>query len=87
MDVLYNVKPALESGVAHTSTEVIPNTEDLLPGSFREAELAKSALSSHTLEGEFLQLLSILRGGNHPFLERYKAHLRPLQPLEMVPAQ
>lgn len=31
------------------------------------------------LAEDFLLILDTFRGGNHPFLEKYKAHLRALQ--------
>lgn len=36
---------------------------------------SSSGSSIHELGKSFLKLLSILRGGNHPYLDQYKAHL------------
>ena len=42
----------------------------------RSGQLASSSVPSiHDLARNFLKLLSTLRGGNHPYLDQYKAHL------------
>jgi hypothetical protein len=63
-NILCNINPPYGTGMAPL-------------GSFTDSLPTSS--TPQTLAEDFLLLLSSFRGGNHPFLEKYKAHLHSLQ--------
>jgi hypothetical protein len=63
-DILCNISPPFGTGMTPL-------------GNFSETASATSTPQS--LAEDFVLLLSSFRGGNHPFLEKYKTHLRSLQ--------
>ncbi|KAJ5675923.1 hypothetical protein N7462_008820 [Penicillium macrosclerotiorum] len=63
-DILCNISPPFGTGMTPL-------------GSFSESMSTTSTPQS--LADDFMLLFSSFRGGNHPFLEKYKAHLRSLQ--------
>lgn len=65
-DILCNINPPYGTGMAPLGNG---NFTDSIP----------TTSNPQTLADDFLLLLSSFRGGNHPFLEKYKAHLHSLQ--------
>ncbi|KAJ5570323.1 uncharacterized protein N7459_009753 [Penicillium hispanicum] len=63
-DILCNISPPYGTGIAPL-------------GNFSESLPTNS--TPQNMADDFLLLLSSFRGGNHPFLEKYKAHLHSLQ--------
>ncbi|KAJ6121876.1 hypothetical protein N7512_004341 [Penicillium capsulatum] len=63
-DILCNISPPYGTGMAP-----LGNFSDSIPATSTPQGLAE----------DFLLLLNTFRGGNHPFLEKYKTHLRTLQ--------
>lgn len=63
-DILCNISPPFGTGITPL-------------GSFSESLPSNSTPQS--LAEDYLLLLNSFRGGNHPFLEKYKTHLRSLQ--------
>lgn len=63
-DILCNIAPPFGTGI-----QPLGSFSDSLP----------SHSTSQGLAEDYLLLLSSFRGGNHPFLEKYKAQLRALQ--------
>lgn len=63
-DILCNINPPYGSGMPPMG-----NFSDSIP----------TTTTPQTLADDFLLLLSSFRGGNHPFLEKYKAHLHAHQ--------
>ncbi|KAJ5204028.1 uncharacterized protein N7498_004907 [Penicillium cinerascens] len=63
-DILCNISPPFGTGMTPL-------------GNFSETTSATSTPQS--LAEDFVLLLSSFRGGNHPFLEKYKTHLRSLR--------
>ncbi|KAJ5397300.1 hypothetical protein N7509_005413 [Penicillium cosmopolitanum] len=63
-DILCNINPPYGTGMAP-----LGNFTDSIP----------TTSNPQTLAEDFLLLLHSFRGGNHPFLEKYKAHLQSLQ--------
>lgn len=55
-----------------------------MPGNFADTTTSStsSTITPQSLAEDFLLLLTNFRGGNHPYLEKYKAHLRALHILD-----
>ncbi|KAJ5449603.1 uncharacterized protein N7458_006052 [Penicillium daleae] len=63
-DILCNINPPFGTGITP-----LGNFSETLPTTSTPQAMAE----------DFLLLLSSFRGGNHPFVEKYRAHLRALQ--------
>jgi hypothetical protein len=63
-DILCNINPPFGTGITP-----LGNFSDTLATTSTPQAMAE----------DFLLLMNAFRGGNHPFLEKYKAHLRGLQ--------
>lgn len=63
-DILCNINPPYGTGMVP-----LGNFTDSIP----------TTSNPQSLADDFLLLLNSFRGGNHPFLEKYKAHLHSLQ--------
>lgn len=63
-DILCNISPPFGTGITPL-------------GNFSDSLTTTS--TPQAMAEDFLLLLNAFRGGNHPFVEKYKAHLRGLQ--------
>ncbi|EPS26104.1 hypothetical protein PDE_01040 [Penicillium oxalicum 114-2] len=63
-DILCNINPPFGTGITS-----LGNFSDSIP----------PTSTPQTMAEDFLLLLTSFRGGNHPFVEKFKAHLRALQ--------
>ncbi|RAK79784.1 CeGAL family transcription factor [Aspergillus fijiensis CBS 313.89] len=70
ISVLYNIQMPLAKGITvPPPAGIIPNMQ--LPIS----HMSDGGTSTKSLAGDYLLLLNTLRGGNHPFMDKYKALL------------
>jgi hypothetical protein len=53
-----------------------------MPINYTERIPASSTSTPQSLAEDFLLLMTSFRGGNHPYLEKYRDHLRSLQIME-----
>lgn len=53
-----------------------------MPVNFPEIIPTTTTSTAQSLAEDFLLLMTSFRGGNHPYLEKYRAHLRSLQIME-----
>lgn len=53
-----------------------------MPVNFTERIPSTTTSTPQSLAEDFLLLMTSFRGGNHPYLEKYRAHLRSLQIME-----
>lgn len=63
-NILCNISPPFGTGIAPLG---------------RFSESISPSSTPQGLAEDYILLLSSFRGGNHPFLEKYKTHLRSLQ--------
>jgi hypothetical protein len=58
-----------------------------MPVNFTENIAPSTSSTPQSLAEDFLLLMTSFRGGNHPYLEKYRAHLRSLQIMEAKPQE
>ncbi|KAJ5205593.1 Transcription factor [Penicillium cf. griseofulvum] len=74
--------------IAICATNILCNTSSPygaplnMPVNFPERIPPTSTCTAQSLSDDFLLLMTSFRGGNHPYLEKYRAHLRSLQIME-----
>ncbi|KAJ5173944.1 uncharacterized protein N7500_001875 [Penicillium coprophilum] len=74
--------------IAICATNILYNTNSPyggplnMPVNFSERLPPTSTCTPQSLAEDFLLLMTSFRGGNHPYLEKYRAHLRSLQIME-----
>ncbi|KAK9849435.1 hypothetical protein MYU51_014363 [Penicillium brevicompactum] len=74
--------------IAICATNILCNTSPPLGGTlnmpvnYNETIPPGTTSTPHSLAEDFLLLMTSFRGGNHPYLEKYQAHLRSLQIME-----
>ncbi|KAJ5972690.1 uncharacterized protein N7479_002608 [Penicillium vulpinum] len=74
--------------IAICATNVLCNTSSAyggsmnMPANFTERIPSSATATPQSLAEDFLLLMTSFRGGNHPYLEKYRAHLRSLQIME-----
>ncbi|KAJ5375371.1 hypothetical protein N7517_007377 [Penicillium concentricum] len=74
--------------IAICATNILCNTSSPyggpmnMPVNFTERLPPTSTCTPQSLAEDFLLLMTSFRGGNHPYLEKYRTHLRSLQILE-----
>ncbi|KAK4869687.1 hypothetical protein LT330_006069 [Penicillium expansum] len=74
--------------IAICATNILCNTSPSygvglnMPVNFTERIPSTTTSTPQSLAEDFLLLMTSFRGGNHPYLEKYRAHLRSLQIME-----
>ncbi|CAI7619955.1 unnamed protein product [Penicillium viridicatum] len=74
--------------IAICATNILCNTSPSygvgmnMPVNFTERIPSTTTSTPQSLAEDFLLLMTSFRGGNHPYLEKYRAHLRSLQVME-----
>ncbi|CDM37613.1 transcriptional regulator family: Fungal Specific TF [Penicillium roqueforti] len=74
--------------IAICATNILCNTNPSygiglnMPVNFPEIIPTTTTSTAQSLAEDFLLLMTSFRGGNHPYLEKYRAHLRSLQIME-----
>ena len=58
-----------------------------MPVNFTENIAPGTSSTPQSLAEDFLLLMTSFRGGNHPYLEKYRAHLRSLHIMEAKPQE
>ncbi|KAJ5783711.1 transcriptional regulator family: Fungal Specific TF [Penicillium psychrosexuale] len=79
--------------IAICATNILCNTNPSygiglnMPVNFPEIIPTTTTSTAQSLAEDFLLLMTSFRGGNHPYLEKYRAHLRSLQIMEPKAAE
>ncbi|KAJ5985111.1 hypothetical protein N7499_008611 [Penicillium canescens] len=77
--------------IAICATNILCNTSPPctlnMPINFTENIAPATSSTPQSLAEDFLLLMTSFRGGNHPYLEKYRAHLRSLQIMEAKPQE